>query len=500
MTTTPSSRLRSRWSAIGAAIAVTCGAGGLAGVNALGDEPSAYVPVEITRIVDTRHQVGLDGPLTSDTCVNIQLTGTIEIINADGTLGIGDLVPHDATAVVVNATLVTPDTIGFLSLRDGGQADLPTTSHINATTPLSIEPNAVTVALPTSGNQAGQINAWYHGTQPGATAHLIIDIAGYFTPAPAGPPGPQGPQGIPGSKGANHSLAPEQVATLQWWNNPPVSATYPVGSNPTALAFDGENIWAAHYTWDGLTKLDRNGHIIDSFDLGDGNGRWGIAFDGTHIWTTNSVLDTLTKLDLDGNIVHEYQFPADTNPKGIAFDGTHIWVAEWSNDSISRFGLDGSHLGSTELAGADDPFDVVFDGANIWTANQGSANVSKLDTDGNLLDTFGVGAEPVAIRFDGAYLWTANFASQDVTRLGLNGAPAGTYPVGGAPSGLAFDGIHMWVSLSNSGDVVKLDAADGDVLHTYDFDGAMSSAIVFDGAYVWIASYQGNSLTKLNVG
>ncbi|MGB1645483.1 MAG: hypothetical protein ACPHES_10340, partial [Ilumatobacteraceae bacterium] len=44
---------RSRWAAIGAAVAVTLGAGGLVGVNAAGSA-SSLVPINPARILDTR--------------------------------------------------------------------------------------------------------------------------------------------------------------------------------------------------------------------------------------------------------------------------------------------------------------------------------------------------------------------------------------------------------------------------------------------------------------
>ena len=49
-----SSRLRTRWAAIGAAVAVTLGAGGLTMVSASGSPASRFVAITPERILDTR--------------------------------------------------------------------------------------------------------------------------------------------------------------------------------------------------------------------------------------------------------------------------------------------------------------------------------------------------------------------------------------------------------------------------------------------------------------
>jgi len=45
---------RARWAAIGAAVAVTLGAGGLVGVNAANESAATLTPIQPVRILDTR--------------------------------------------------------------------------------------------------------------------------------------------------------------------------------------------------------------------------------------------------------------------------------------------------------------------------------------------------------------------------------------------------------------------------------------------------------------
>src|SRR5207253_1011537 len=66
---------------------------------------------------------------------------------------------------------------------------------------------------------------------------------------PSGPQGPVGPAGATGAPGGP-SLNALKAAFKQWYRQ-----DFAVGSNPTAIAFDGVNIWVANYSSGTVTKL-----------------------------------------------------------------------------------------------------------------------------------------------------------------------------------------------------------------------------------------------------
>lgn len=68
---------RSRWAAIGAAVAVTLGAGGMVAVNAAPSAPSSFVSIDPTRVLDTRTDVGLPVPFVSGVAQKLQVTGVV---------------------------------------------------------------------------------------------------------------------------------------------------------------------------------------------------------------------------------------------------------------------------------------------------------------------------------------------------------------------------------------------------------------------------------------
>lgn len=171
--------IRSRWAAIGAAIAVSLGAGGLSIVGASSDA-SGLIAIRPCRVVDTRIDLGpRSGPLDPATPQRVPITG-----NQGQCRGI----PTNATAVSLNVTAVNPTAPSFLTVWPAGQSR-PNASNLNYAAGSGATPNAVIVALGSGGaidvfNEFGNVD-------------LIIDVNGYFVPGSGGTggTGPAGPAG-----------------------------------------------------------------------------------------------------------------------------------------------------------------------------------------------------------------------------------------------------------------------------------------------------------------
>ena len=185
---------------------------------------------------------------------------------------------------------------------------------------------------------------------------------------PAGPTGAQGPAGSAGGV----SLIQSKAALLQWYRQ-----DFAVGSFPSAVAFDGANIWVANANSNNVSKLR--------------------ASDGTSLGT----------------------FTVGILPHGVAFDGANIWVADLGGNTVTKLrASDGACLGTCIFLVGSAPSGVAFDGANIWVANENSDNVSKLRaSDGTSLGTFAVGSGPDGVAFDGANIWVANLQNNTVSKF-----------------------------------------------------------------------------------
>lgn len=167
---------RSRWAAIGAAVAVTFGAGGLVAVNAAGGVDSTTVMTDPVRVLDSRDptDVGLAGPFASRVSEKLQITGSIPT-----TTGVKTVVPSGATGVLLNVTTVFSTANGFISIRPGDATGLPTTSSLNFEAG-QVAPNAVLVALPVGGANDGEIDITFDAYgATGPTTDILIDVVGY---------------------------------------------------------------------------------------------------------------------------------------------------------------------------------------------------------------------------------------------------------------------------------------------------------------------------------
>lgn len=176
---------RTRWAAIGAAVAVSVGAGGVVQWAAADSSaPSSFVAVTPVRVMDTRDPVnlGLAGPFVSPAPQDLTVTG--EIFTSSGSQTV---VPGGATGVVLNVTVVQPTLPGFVSVRPADAPGAPATSSLNFEAGVT-QPNAVTVQVPVSGPDAGKVEISYDAYgNAGATTDVLIDIVGYYTTATTAP-------------------------------------------------------------------------------------------------------------------------------------------------------------------------------------------------------------------------------------------------------------------------------------------------------------------------
>ena len=185
--------VRSRWAAVGAAVAVACGAGGVGWVaHATSvDSISSFVNIAPCRLFDTR--AGGDTVGNRSTPLGTGETFERQVWGSNGACAI----PSTATGISYNLTVPDPVVTGFVKLYPGDAA-VPNASAINTSALFGTKANGGIVGLSATGsiklfNQVGPLNA-------------ILDITGYFvgvTPGTAGANGTNGTNGVDGIDGVN---------------------------------------------------------------------------------------------------------------------------------------------------------------------------------------------------------------------------------------------------------------------------------------------------------
>lgn len=164
--TTTRSRHRARWAAIGAAVAVSLGGGGLMTASAAGQEEPTFHPITPCRIMDTRPGVDNVGPRVAP--IGPDETYQIPTTGAQGNCN----VPFETTAIAMNVTIVNPTAASYLSVAPGG-APTPLSSNLNWVAGQAATPNAVTVDVAGDGtiafyNRYGWVD-------------VIADVVGYYS-------------------------------------------------------------------------------------------------------------------------------------------------------------------------------------------------------------------------------------------------------------------------------------------------------------------------------
>jgi len=163
---------RTRWVAIGAAVAVAFGGGGLLtalAVDAPPSSPGSYVGITPCRVVDTRPGSDNVGPRA--TPIGAGETFTTPFV---GTVG-KCTIPANVIAVVLNVAVVNPSASSFLTVFPGG-SDKPLAANLNWVAGQPPVSNAVTVRVGTTGGQVSFFNL-------AGNVDVTADVSGYYLPA-----------------------------------------------------------------------------------------------------------------------------------------------------------------------------------------------------------------------------------------------------------------------------------------------------------------------------
>lgn len=169
--------IRTKWAAVGAAVAVTLGAGGVSLTQAAissGEKPVYVALVEPCRLVDTRPASNI-GPKNTPIAAGEASAYEIQVTGANGNCTGALAIPAEAVAVAANVTAIAPvaPTTGrsFFTVYPGDAA-LPTTSNLNFLNGAPPAPNKVDVGL----SATGTIRIFNNE----GTAHAAVDVFGYY--------------------------------------------------------------------------------------------------------------------------------------------------------------------------------------------------------------------------------------------------------------------------------------------------------------------------------
>jgi hypothetical protein len=174
-------------------------------------EPPAlgYFPVTPCRLVDTRLIPNPPGdPLLPGKPRDFRIKATD--LSDQGGNPDGCEVPGTATSAMVNFVAVKPTGLGYLKVWSYPSLEPPNPSSVlNYGDVIGLNAIANGIAIPIC--DANVETCYYDFTVRAAnsSAHLVVDILGYFGPAVISSSGPAGPEGPPGLQGPQGEAGPQ---------------------------------------------------------------------------------------------------------------------------------------------------------------------------------------------------------------------------------------------------------------------------------------------------
>jgi hypothetical protein len=281
----------------------------------------------------------------------------------------------------------TPQTAGSLTLTDVGL--MPRQVEFDGTDLWIINSDSSTV-MRIRASDGKLIDTWTGATSPYGIVCAMgrIFISGATLPGKLFMIDPTQPAGVVTTVSSSLGTGPVGIAFdgSRIWTandgsvsivsfNPTMVTTVSTGfDRPESILYDGANIWVTDTDASTLLKLNADGSIAQTLNVG--NGPRGPVFDGTNLWVPNNGSASVAVVrvkDAAGNPLASAFVLATLTGNGMgsplvaAFDGERILVTSTSSNSVSLWkAADLTPLGSLSTGAGTAPFGACSDGLNFW--------------------------------------------------------------------------------------------------------------------------------------
>jgi hypothetical protein len=430
--------------------------------------------------VDTRNPTGpWGGPALA--------ANTSRQFTVGGTCG----VPTNAGSVAVNVTVVSPTAAGNFRLYPAG-SPMPGSSSINYAAQ-QVRANNGAFGLGTGGALS------VYCSQASGTAHLVLDVFGWFDNATTPPPTGGGSQiwvrRMSGPTAFDNAYVNSVAVDGQ--GNAVVAGYFERSvdfGGGTLTSAGGADVFVARFSSSGTHLWSRRfGGVNDDFAEGvsvDGAGDIivtgyfnGSADFGSGVFTSAGGTDVfVAKYSSNGAPSWSRRFGSTGTDRGLAVDVDGSGNYVFAGYMVGTVDFGGGALTS---AGAADVFLVKYSpaGGHIWSKRFGGSS-----SDVPLAVSVDAGGD---IALTGYFQGTANFGGQNMTSAGANDAFLARYDMNGREVwskrfGGSSDDRGTSVTIDGQGSVI----ATGSFLGTVDFGGGVIANA--GGADIYLAKYSSN--------
>jgi len=124
-----------------------------------------------------------------------------------------------------------------------------------------------------------------------------------------------------------------QQPTLNFVANPSIILSTGLANAGTYGTYDGENVWMAQYSNNQISKIDQNGNVLKTYNVGAGIQPQQLVWDNRYIWIgSNDQFCSLVKFDpISETVLNTYQLrpvggPGSGGIQGLAWLVFLSWV------------------------------------------------------------------------------------------------------------------------------------------------------------------------------
>jgi YVTN family beta-propeller protein len=287
-----------------------------------------------------------------------------------------------------------------------------------------------------------------------------------------------------------------------------VRTTISVSGVPNAIVADGTRLWIASNTDNIVQSLNpEDGTVLATLPI---SRPIGLAFDGERLWIATP--GGIQAIDPATLVVRATISTTDISERLdlIAFDGDRLWVGfvyPWltpTRSATSLFSIEpqsGRFVGPAVTMYDSGPATALAsDGNLIWVTNYSDNSVSAIDPRSQITtEPVSTGNRPLALAYDTIHgrLWIANEGDETLRVVDPARVPSAPIPIGGNGDDFVLAGEQLWIAYD-----------DRDALHAISTTTAISdtsidlnfrpTALAFDGSRLWVGEVATNTIRAID--
>ena len=263
-----------------------------------------------------------------------------------------------------------------------------------------------------------------------------------------------------------------------------ITAQYPVGRAPSALAVGGGSVWVANAGDGTVSRIEPGRDQIVTIPVGEGPSD--LAFAAGSLWVTDRGGAVWQISPAVNRVVR--RIAAGNAPRGIVAGFGALWVASEADRTVTRIDLGRGAVTQRIDLGANPTALAVGAGA-VWVTSEEGATVFRIEPrSGDVVRTIAVGNGPVDVAVAYGAAWTANRQDATVSRVDTaTDAVTDIVKVPRDPSAIAAGDGGVWVASPTDGTVTRIDPVTRRTAETIAVRSSPSAIAVADGK-VWTAA------------